>query len=449
MMPKYGYIPEEQKFGAMGEAKYWGSMPKLNPKYIPGGRLGQDAWSQAQQAYKQKGFGAAAGTLARGLTASPLAVVEDVLSPLAPLYEGATEGFRAFLGGDDPRTKAKTTNAIANAQNADSQAGDHGNPSIGQPPAGATSATAAATGTRIRKIVGPDGKVTYTNVGTAGTDVTDSLPEVNSIPIDAMNAYMGRPSMGISTLTNGDGSVNRTSSWEGPAMEHYRSGGNINEALSLADRNVQSSMREAASGKYGEERAKNAQAYLGANTSGGGYGGNDTMMGVLQAKLDRLDAASEPLLGSKSIVDNWRGRQLQKRRDRLAMSAASLMSATSQQQRAANEMPIARMGDATARRGHDLQLSAHWPKIQRDLEVNRLWGAGDQDAARTLGTIDQRDYMPKAPVVKEGVMGTTIVSPDRNPKTGQFDTQFVPFPTPAQLEEQRKEAARQANAAGR
>jgi hypothetical protein len=105
-----------------------------------------------------------------------------------------------------------------------------------------------------------------------------------------------------------------------------------------------------------------------SGVSGGG-GGNGLFSPGLSSQMQDLYTRSNALLSSKSMVDNWRGRQLAKMRDRMMLSEsamgntrvgaanaqANMLGAQSSALRAANEVPLALMGDYTQQRGQDVQ----------------------------------------------------------------------------------------------
>jgi hypothetical protein len=105
------------------------------------------------------------------------------------------------------------------------------------------------------------------------------------------------------------------------------------------------------------------------NTVQSGGGGNGLFSPGISSQMQDLYTRSNALLSSKSMVDNWRGRQLAKMRDRMMLSEsamgntrvgaanaqANMLGAQSSALRAANEVPLAMMGDYTQQRGQDVQ----------------------------------------------------------------------------------------------
>jgi hypothetical protein len=100
-----------------------------------------------------------------------------------------------------------------------------------------------------------------------------------------------------------------------------------------------------------------------------GGGGNGLFSPGISSQMQDLYTRSNALLSSRSMVDNWRGRQLAKMRDRMMLSEAAMgntrvgaanaqanmLGAQSSALRAANEVPLAMMGDYTQQRGQDVQ----------------------------------------------------------------------------------------------
>jgi len=105
------------------------------------------------------------------------------------------------------------------------------------------------------------------------------------------------------------------------------------------------------------------------NTVQSGGGGNGLFSPGISSQMQDLYTRSNALLSSRSMVDNWRGRQLAKMRDRMMLSEsamgntrvgaanaqANMLGAQSSALRAANEVPLAMMGDYTQQRGQDVQ----------------------------------------------------------------------------------------------
>lgn len=115
-----------------------------------------------------------------------------------------------------------------------------------------------------------------------------------------------------------------------------------------------------------------AQFPQGGGDSNTVQGGGGLFSPGLSGQLQDLYTRSNALLASKSMVDNWRGRQLAKMHGRLALAEAALgntrvgaanaqanmLGSQASALRAANEVPLAMMGDYTHQRGQDLQFDA-------------------------------------------------------------------------------------------
>jgi hypothetical protein len=143
----------------------------------------------------------------------------------------------------------------------------------------------------------------------------------------------------------------------------------------------------------------------------------------LRALLDR----SQELLNSKSLVDNWRGRMLAKRYDRL-------LNGITQQQIAANQRRGQDLSFAAQTRGQDLSygaqtrgqdlsygaqtrgqdfaLAPHLPAMELQAEGLKALRAGDDATAQRIFTITQprTGFAPQAPSVHFGPTGDMVIA---------------------------------------
>jgi hypothetical protein len=120
----------------------------------------------------------------------------------------------------------------------------------------------------------------------------------------------------------------------------------------------------------------------------------------ISSQLSQLTDRANTLLSSRSMVDNWRGRQLAKMRDRMMLSESAMANARSGQVtagahllgsqasalRAANEVPIAQMHDYTMQRGQD----KGWDAARLQAETSRYHtdvGAEVQTRAQDVGLL--------------------------------------------------------------
>jgi hypothetical protein len=141
---------------------------------------------------------------------------------------------------------------------------------------------------------------------------------------------------------------------------------------------------------------------LGVNRDGGNaYKGDVGLFSPgISSQLSQLTDRANTLLSSRSMVDNWRGRQLAKMRDRMMLSESAMANARSGQVtagahllgsqasalRAANEVPIAQMHDYTAQRGQDRS----WDAARLQAETSRYGtdvGAEVQTRAQDIGLL--------------------------------------------------------------
>lgn len=221
---------------------------------------------------------------------------------------------------------------------------------------------------------------------------------------------------------------------------------------------------------------------LGVNRDGGNaYKGDVGLFSPgISSQMSQLTDRANTLLSSRSMVDNWRGRQLAKMRDRMMLSESAMANARSGQTtaqahmlgsqasalRAANEVPLAQMHDYTTQRGQNFQretgmanVGAHryatdvgaevqtraqdiglLPHIgeaaagQYEAEAIRK---GDFESVRAL-TEARGKYPPRATEAKvsspDAYGGVWVVEPGKKPYYQRPGTE-----DPARLEKKRKE----------
>lgn len=148
----------------------------------------------------------------------------------------------------------------------------------------------------------------------------------------------------------------------------------------------------------------------------GSGGGKFEMFNPGVAKqLTDLSTRADALLGSRSMVDNWRGRQAAKMRDRMMLSEAamgntrvgaaqaraSMLASQASALRAANEVPLAQMHDYTTQRGQDVtgegqRLQAETSRYNTDTNADVQTRAQNIDAMRYAGDIATGQYTAKA-----------------------------------------------------
>lgn len=154
----------------------------------------------------------------------------------------------------------------------------------------------------------------------------------------------------------------------------------------------------------------------------------------LDANLANIMSRSQALLGSNSIVDNWRGRQLAKMYDRLQQGGVAAANAVTsragvgvQAGHLANEMPIAELQSSTARRGQDASVFPHigLAGIQ-NTAYKRLQAGGPNavDEARSIAEIGVPRFGPaERPLQKSTLPDGTQVFTD--PNTGEVVKQIT------------------------
>lgn len=123
--------------------------------------------------------------------------------------------------------------------------------------------------------------------------------------------------------------------------------------------------------------------------SGNGGGGGWTMPASTLGDAHPFDAEIQRLSGSDGLVDQWKGRRLQRARDadlnvRAALQNAqsSSVSAQASSTRARNEVPLAQLHDATARAGQGLVYGAH-------AMTDATTRAGQESIARTAAAANE------------------------------------------------------------
>jgi hypothetical protein len=196
---------------------------------------------------------------------------------------------------------------------------------------------------------------------------------------------------------------------------------------------------------------------------GGQSGGSFEMFNPgVQGQLHDLYTRSNQLLSSRSMVDNWRGRQLGKQMDRrmqaeaamgntrvgAATARAHMLSSQASALRAANEVPLAQMQDYTAQRGQDIQgesaranveahryatdvgaatqeaqtaaqLRIHGSDVLRAAAQETAMRTGSAEAVKTASEAfsGASERVPHTPAVKDlPGGGVVIVGPDGKPQ---------------------------------
>jgi hypothetical protein len=141
---------------------------------------------------------------------------------------------------------------------------------------------------------------------------------------------------------------------------------------------------------------------LGVNRDGGNaYKGDVGLFSPgISSQMSQLTDRANTLLSSRSMVDNWRGRQLAKMRDRMMLSESAMANARSGQTtaqahmlgsqasalRAANEVPLAQMHDYTAQRGQNFQRETGMANVEAHRYATDV-GASTQERAQDIGLL--------------------------------------------------------------
>lgn len=176
----------------------------------------------------------------------------------------------------------------------------------------------------------------------------------------------------------------------------------------------------------------NLPTFAGDLSSGGGGGGmvSPGMDSTSATILSRVQS----LLGSNSIVDNWRGRQLSKVYDRMQQGNAATANAQTarlgvgvQAGHLANEVPLAQLQASTARRGQDASIYPHLGLAGiQNIALKRLQAGGPDaiDEARSIAEIGVPRFAPLSRPLQKSTLpdGTTVFT---NPDTGEVVKQVT------------------------
>lgn len=334
----------------------------------------------------------------------------------------------ASLADESNGTPAATANAVAgaNAARTDTSAGGSIGSGPGVTPSGlspTTSTDLSGIGPGITKIQGVGGRTVYTDKGQAGYDeIRDMRAPLPSIP----SALRNVPEM-MSVINPQRG----------------------NAANGLASPSVSS--------------VGGAPTFIPGDGSTG-----PTILGRGSDPIADMDAQiSKYMRPGSSIFDQWRGRQLEKRRDRMMMQSslatnalANMTNAQTAQQRAGDTLTAAKLNADAHRYSADKTAAAHALTAQVDLAksagtikinelIQRALQAKDWGTAQKLATLahPQLPYGNLQSLALEGMPGF-MAQPNKEGGVNLVNIKEMAAAQAAQAQQQQLEAEAQRRAAG-
>lgn len=296
---------------------------------VPGGGYFVDQYNQGLDAARAGNIARGVGIGVRGALTTPLVAgaeaVQRVGEEAAPILQGATSFGRGFLGLAD--VPPATTNAVAATLP----------PVGGQGRSDTTDNTAGMqpiktpTSVPVQEQAGPPQALQNPNQAWTNPDGTQS-----GFYHQSETAATARNVLQPQYDTNGN------------EIPQYGS------VTSIPASSMTAISPELGRQLYAAKAAAADRGDLGSGSGGGGW-----TVGMPTMDEHPFDAEINRLSNSDGIVDQWKGRRLQRARDADLQARAALQNSAAATTRVANELPIARMHDLTSRYGVDAVYGAH------------------------------------------------------------------------------------------
>lgn len=326
----------------------------------------------------------------------------------------------ASLADESNGTPAATANAVtgANAARTDASAGG----SIGSTPS-ASLVDSTDLGGGITKFQGLRGGPVYTNKGQAGYDeIKDMRGPLPSVPAALQNVPEMMSVINPQRGTAANGLVSPSVSSVGGAPTFIPGNGNTGPTI---------------------------------------LGGGSDPIADMDAQISKY------MRPGSSIFDQWRGRQLEKRRDRMMMQSslaanalANMTNAQTAQQRAGDTLTAAKLNADAHRYSADKTAAAHALTAQVDLAksagtikinelIQRALQAKDWGTAQKLATLahPQLPYGNLQSLALEGMPGF-MAQPNKEGGVNLVNIKEMAAAQAAQAQQQQLEAEAQRRAAG-